>query len=66
MRRGQHSKITVASSLARVSTLREELPGWANTVIGDLRSEMHRPDERIAGYASARPIRIFCTSLVPS
>ena len=28
----------------------EELPGWANTVIGDLLSELHHLDERIAGY----------------
>jgi len=28
----------------------EELPGWANTVIGDLLSEVHRLDERIAQY----------------
>ncbi len=28
----------------------EELPGWANTVIGDLLSELHRLDERIAQY----------------
>lgn len=28
----------------------EELPGWANTVIGDLLSELHRLDERIAVY----------------
>ena len=28
----------------------EDLPGWANTVIGDLLSEVHRLDERIAQY----------------
>jgi len=28
----------------------EDLPGWANTVIGDLLSEVHRLDERIALY----------------
>jgi transposase len=28
----------------------EDLPGWANTVVGDLLSEMHRLDERIAQY----------------
>jgi len=28
----------------------EELPGWANTVVGDLLSELHRLDERIAQY----------------
>jgi transposase len=26
------------------------LPGWADTVIGDLLSELHRLDERIAQY----------------
>jgi transposase len=34
----------------RAVTLLEELPGWANTVIGDLLSELHRLDERIAQY----------------
>jgi hypothetical protein len=33
-------------SLARL----EDLPGWANTVIGDLLSEVSRLDERIAQY----------------
>ena len=28
----------------------EELPGWGNLVIGDLLSELHRLDERIAQY----------------
>lgn len=28
----------------------EDLPGWANTVIGDLLSEAHRLDERIVQY----------------
>jgi len=28
----------------------EELPGWANTAIGDLLSELHRLDERIGEY----------------
>lgn len=28
----------------------EDLPGWANIVIGDLLSELHRLDERIASY----------------
>jgi transposase len=28
----------------------EELPGWANTVVGDLLSELHHLDERIAQY----------------
>jgi len=30
--------------------LLEDLPGWANTVIGDLLSELHRLDERITVY----------------
>jgi transposase len=28
----------------------EDLPGWANTVVGDLLAELHRLDERIAQY----------------
>jgi transposase len=28
----------------------EDLPGWANTVVGDLLSEVHRLDERIEQY----------------
>ena len=28
----------------------EDLPGWANTVVGDLLSEVHRLDERIGTY----------------
>ncbi|HEY1089936.1 MAG TPA: IS110 family transposase [Burkholderiaceae bacterium] len=28
----------------------EDLPGWANTVVGDLLSELHRLDERVAQY----------------
>ena len=31
----------------------EDLPGWANTVIGDLLSEVHRLDERIAAVRPA-------------
>ncbi len=34
----------------QAGALLEELPGWANTVVGDLVSELHRLDERIAGY----------------
>ena len=34
----------------RAVTLLEELPGWANAVIGDLLSELHRLDERIGQY----------------
>jgi transposase len=32
----------------------EELPGWANIVVGDLLSELHRLDERMAQYARSR------------
>jgi transposase len=34
----------------QAAALLEDLPGWANTVIGDLLSELHRLDERIAQY----------------
>ena len=34
----------------QAGALLEDLPGWANTVIGDLLSELHRLDERIAQY----------------
>jgi transposase len=40
-----------ADTVRRQATgLLEDLPGWANTVIGDLLSEVHRLDERIAQY----------------
>jgi transposase len=40
-----------ADTVRRQATgLLEELPGWANTVIGDLLSELHRLDERIGAY----------------
>jgi len=40
-----------ASTVRRqAGALLEDLPGWANTVIGDLLSELHRLDERIAAY----------------
>jgi len=32
------------------AALLEDLPGWVNTVIGDLLSEVHRLDERIKAY----------------
>lgn len=35
---------------SQAAGLLEELPGWVNTVIGDLLSEVHRLDERIAQY----------------
>ena len=34
----------------RLPACSRSLPGWANTVIGDLLSELHRLDERIAQY----------------
>ncbi len=40
-----------AATVRREAILQlEDLPGWANTVIGDLLSEIHRLDERIAQY----------------
>jgi transposase len=42
--------LKAATVRTRATALLEELPGWANTVIGDLLSEVHRLDERIAQY----------------
>ena len=40
-----------AATVRREALLQlEDLPGWANTVIGDLLSKVHRLDERIAQY----------------
>jgi transposase len=40
-----------AATVRREAMLQlEDLPGWANTVIGDLLSEVHHLDERIAQY----------------
>jgi len=40
-----------AATVRREALLQlEDLPGWVNTVIGDLLSEVHRLDERIAQY----------------
>ena len=40
-----------AATVRRQALLQlEDLPGWANTVIGDLLSEVHRLDERITQY----------------
>jgi transposase len=40
-----------AATVRREAMLQlEDLPGWANTVSGDLLSEVHRLDERIAQY----------------
>lgn len=40
-----------AEVLRREAALRlEELPGWENTVIGELLGEVHHPDERIVQY----------------
>jgi transposase len=35
---------------SQAAALLEDLPGWANTVVGDLLSEVHRLDERILAY----------------
>jgi transposase len=40
-----------AATVRREALLQlEDLPGWANTVVGDLLSEVHHLDERIAQY----------------
>lgn len=42
---------TGAHHWAREATVAlEDLPGWANTVVGDLLSEVTRLDERVAQY----------------
>jgi transposase len=54
--RGLLSEFGIVLPLKAVTVRREamhqleDLPGWANTVIGDLLSEVHRLDERIAQY----------------
>jgi transposase len=54
--RGLLSELGIVLPL-KVATVRreagaalEDLPGWANAVVGDLLSELHRLDERIAQY----------------
>lgn len=42
--------LKAATVRAQATALLEELPGWVNTVIGDLLSEVHRLDERIQAY----------------
>ena len=42
----------------------EDLPGWTNTVIGDLLSEVHRLDERIAQYD--RHIAVIAKASTPA
>jgi transposase len=42
--------LKAATVRREAATALEELPGWANTVIGDLLSELHRLDERVAQY----------------
>jgi transposase len=42
--------LKAATVRRQAGALLEELPGWANTVIGDLLSELHRLDERIVQY----------------
>jgi transposase len=54
--RGLLSELGIVLPLKAVTVRRaagallEDLPGWANTVVGDLLSELHRLDERIAQY----------------
>jgi transposase len=54
--RGLLSEFGIVLPLKAVTVRREagavleDLPGWANTVIGDLLGELHRLDERIAQY----------------
>ena len=42
--------LKAATVRTQVGALLEDLPGWVNTVIGDLLSEVHRLDERIRAY----------------
>jgi transposase len=42
--------LKAATVRSRAAAMLEDLPGWVNTVIGDLLSEVHRLDERIAQY----------------
>jgi transposase len=42
--------LKAATVRTQVAALLEDLPGWMNTVIGDLLSEIHRLDERIKVY----------------
>jgi transposase len=52
--RGLSSELGIVLPLKAATVRREsgaaleDLPGWANTVIGDLLSELHRLDQRIA------------------
>jgi transposase len=42
--------LKAATVRTQVAALLEDLPGWVNTVIGDLLSEIHRLDERVKDY----------------
>lgn len=42
--------LKAATVRVQAGALLEDLPGWANRVIGDLLSEIHRLDERIHAY----------------
>lgn len=42
--------LKAATVRSQATALLEELPGWVNTVIGDLLSEVHRLDQRIEEY----------------
>ena len=54
--RGLLSELGIVLALKAATVRREagacleDLPGWANTVVGDLLSELHHLDERIAQY----------------
>ena len=52
----------------RASECLEDLPGYANTVIGDLLSEVTRLDERVAqcdAHLKARPGQARCAGQTP-
>ena len=42
--------LKAATVRTQAATSLEDLPGWANTVVGDLLSELHHLDERIKQY----------------
>ena len=42
--------LKAATVRTQAAAFLEDLPGWANTVVGDLLSEVHRLDERILAY----------------
>jgi transposase len=42
--------LKAATVRSQAGALLEDLPGWANTVVGDLLAELHRLDERVVQY----------------